>query len=652
MKISILNILAFLTATILYPSFAYASDNDFVFTYDYEGATHDIFGVRRCVQIDAAMHLKDPSLVGFEILGVSIDIPSKDGCECDPTAFAWLSKNLQVDGEYNLPDIQETKGEIINYGTESEPELRLDIMFENPYQITDEGVYAGYSVVVKSCNVPGSGWTSKYPIVTVCDIDQPESFMIHSTKDDSDFPQAYPEWTDVGQDTHQALAMRVLMRGKRMNNAAGLKPLQTLYVAPGTSGFVYTDLSNYGTQPISSIEYSYAIESAGENPITITKELTLDTPILGQIGAYATLDLPFEAPETVGKYSVEVRVGKVNNVVNEFTGSTVVDMEVVPFLPANRPLVEDYTGLWCGYCPAVYVAVKQMQDKYGEDFLSIAYHIKDEIQGVAYSELPSSSSGLPIVYIKDRSEKINYDNLESIWLRQRRGLAEAAIDVKIYWEDTDRTSLRAESKVRFVYDHPDADYMLTYAMVEDGMSDPKWMQANQFMFDNFEGPYWDLFCGQPIKVNGLVYDDVIVNFPSTTGIEGSLPTDIYGDTEYYHSSVLDLKDGTCKFQYINNYGESIIKDPNKLRIVALLIDGKTGKVCNAATSGYSGDAEVFNSTEGVESIHTDLEGGEIITTEYYSLDGIQLNSIPNKAPVIIVRHMEDGSIRTEKKIRR
>ena len=643
--------LAALIAVMIFPFHTYADDDGFVFTYDFDGATHDLFGIQRRVQIDAAMLLKDPSLVGLEILGVSIDIPSKEGCECDPDASAWLTGTLQTEGEFNLPDIMETHGKIQNYGTDSEPSLRLDITFPEAYTVTEEGVYVGYSVKVTNCNVPGSGWTSKYPIVTVCDIDRPESFMIHCTKGDSSLPQKYPEWVDFSTDVHQALAMRVLMRGRRMENAASLEPLQPLYAEPGTSGHVYTNLINYGTHPISSIEYSYTIESDGKNPVTHTKALTLDPPVQGRMGAYTTLDLPFETPDNLGKHTVSVRVEKVNETTNEYNGSSVLEMETVPFLPVHRPLAEDYTGLWCGYCPAAYVAINRMHDRYGEDFLSLAYHVNDNLQGVSTSDMPSSSLGLPCVYLKDRNEGIIIDNLESLWLRRRRELAPADIKVDIYWTDSSHTAIRAESTLRFVFDDPEADYMVAYAMVEDDMSNPRWAQANEYMESKFEGPYWDLFCGQPFRILGLTYDDVVISFPYPKGIEESLPAIIYGEKEYRHSSVLDLKDAVCRYPHINNYGESLIINPDNIRIVALLIDGKTGEVCNAAQSAYAGKAGIYDSTEGVEQIPTEDEPSLTVSSEYFTLDGVRMSHVPASGPVIIVRHMADGSIITEKKMK-
>lgn len=59
------------------PHYAQAESDTFVFTYDYEGAVHDLFGIQRKVQIDAAMLICDSSLVGTEIRGISVDIPTQ-----------------------------------------------------------------------------------------------------------------------------------------------------------------------------------------------------------------------------------------------------------------------------------------------------------------------------------------------------------------------------------------------------------------------------------------------------------------------------------------------------------------------------------------------------------------------------------------------
>ena len=623
-----------------------AEGREYIFTYDYNGATHDLFGAQRNVQLDAAMLLKDPSIVGSQVIGISVDIPTKEYCSCADIGAAWLTSELQVFGEYNSPNIQEVYGLIKNYGTEAEPELRLDVTFPEPYTMTEDGVYVGYSVTVTNCNVPGVGWTSKYPIVTVCDIVKPQAFMFHCTKGESNLPQRYPEWTDLGESLNQALAMRVIMKGETLEYGAELNPLQSLYVAPESEGMVYTDLNNLGTTQISSIEYSYTVSDKTGYNKTTTQEFKLDEPIPGKLGAYTTLDLPFESPDNIGKYQVDLRVDKINGEKNEYLGSSTFNMEVVPFLPVNRPLIEDYTGMWCGNCPGVYVTIRQMLDKYPGDMLSLSYHTEDRLQGVSTDQMPSSSYGLPRVYIGNRQDPVNNDNIESIWLRQRRQLAPADINVQLMWEDEAHTSLRAESNLKFIFDEEDADYMISYAMVEDDMSDPTWKQTNYYTDEHFEGPYWDLFCGQPHTVTGIVYDDVVLYYPDTKGIKESIPSTIEASKEYTHHASLPLAEAICRNANMKNYKESILKNKDNLRVVAVLIDGKTGNVLNSASTGYSKDAPLYIDPSGIDS----PVGAEtfVESTEYYSIDGILLNTTPGNGVFISVSRMNDGSMKIKK----
>lgn len=650
MNIKLILGLLTLGLSVITPLQSRGAEEELIFTYDYEGAEHAAVGIQRLVQTDAAMLIKDASFVGFDILGVSVDIPSLEGCSCDPIASAWLTRELKVVGEYNLPDVEQVNGLIKNYGTEENPELRLDLTFPEPYKLTEEGIYVGYSLNVTSCKTV-NGWTSKYPIVTVCDVNKPESFMIHCTKGSSTLPQKYANWTDLGVSRQEALAMRVILRGDIKENAASLMPEQTLYSAPGEEGYVFTTLTNHGTSPVSSIEYSYILPDDNGESTVMTHEFKVDPPLSGKIGAFTTIDIPFVAPEKVGNYELDLKVIKVNGMDNSHSGESTLKIDVVPFLPVHRPLIEDYASFSCGYCPAVYVAIKQMYDKYPDNFLAISYHIDDYLQVLTMDRFPSQSINMPEVYMENRQANINLNNMEYLWVREQRNLAPADIDVNIYWNDAEKTSVRAESDVKFVYDNADADYALAYSLIEDGMSNSSWSQENQYFMSDFTSPYWDLFCGKGYLVKGLVYDDIVVNFPAPLGIEGSLPTIIESGKVYSHYDNLIPADALNVYKMSSSYGKNVIIDPDKLRVVAMLIDKKTGRVCNAVTSGYTKDAPVYDpNAVGIDEIEGENVESDIAEINYYSLDGIRLDKLPENGVVIIVTKLKDGSVSTAKRL--
>lgn len=616
-----------------------ATAEDFTFTYNYEGAELSGFGTQRNVPTDAAMLLKNPSLVGSKIVGISVDIPYIKDCTVDPTGYGFLTTELKLKGDDNDPDIIETAGQVTNVGTEEEPQMRLDVTFAEPYTLTEEGVYVGYTLFVTNCKTV-SGWTSKYPLLLVDNIDQPQAFMIHQRQGSSTLPSKYPEWTDLGAEKHQALAMRVILSGEQHDTAAFPEFQQGLYAAPGTTGNVFTLLTNGGTEPVELIEYTYI---AGDR--VVTNEYVVDPPLAGQTGATTLIDLPFEVPAEEGVYNYDVRITKVNGVENSHTGSTPLTVEVVPFLPVNRPIIDDYTAFWCQFCPSVYVAVRQLQDKYGEfEALAVSYHVTDDLWTVDLAKFPNADYGTPSAFINRNQADI--DNLEYDWLRARRQLAPADLDVKLYWADNSHKSVIAQSNLKFVYDDPEADYNMVYVMVEDDMRDPSWAQRNAYTKDNFDGKYWDLFCGKPLVVTGIVYNDVALYLPETNGIAGSVPANIVSGEDYSYNYEMSLSKAICLNSQSTNgmYGKNVIKNSDKIRVVALLLDNKTGKVCNAATTGYTADAPVYG-TVGVDELG---EGVTVLTTEYYSLDGLRLSEKPEAGVCIVVEGLSDGTVRTAK----
>lgn len=615
-----------------------ATAEDFTFTYNYEGAELSGFGTQRNVPTDAAMLLKNPSLVGSKIVGISVDIPYIKDCTVDPTGYGFLTTELKLKGDDNDPDIIETAGQVTNVGTEEEPQMRLDVTFAEPYTLTEEGVYVGYTLFVTNCKTV-SGWTAKYPLLLVNNIDQPQAFMIHARQATSTLPSKYPIWYDLGADKHQALAMRVILSGEQHDAAVSAEFQQEMYAAPSTTGNVFTMLTNGGAEPVELIEYTYTVDDR-----VVTNEYAVNPPLAGQVGATALIDLPFEVPAEEGAYNYDVRITKVNGLENGNTASVPLTVNVVPFLPVNRPIIDDYTAFWCQFCPSAYVAVRQIQDKYGEfEALAVSYHVTDDMSTVEVSNLPNADEfGTPSVFIN--RTKADIDNLEYDWLRARRQLAPADLDVKLYWADNSRKSVIAQSNLKFIYDDPEADYKMVYVMVEDDMSDPSWAQVNAYWNKNYEGKYWDLFCGQKPVVLGLVYNDMALYLPETNGIAGSVPANIVAGEDYGYNYEMSLSDAICRYSQSAKYGENVIKNVDKVRVVALLLDNKTGKVCNAATTGYTADAPVYG-TVGVDELG---EGVTVLTTEYYSLDGLRLSEKPEAGVCIVVEGLSDGTVRTAK----
>lgn len=201
-------------------------------------------------------------------------------------------------------------------------------------------------------------------------------------------------------------------------------------------------------------------------------------------------------------------------------------------------------------------------------------------------------------------------------------------------------------------DHADAKYAVTYCLVGDDMSDPDWKQRN-FFFDATDktGKYWDLFVGKGMEVKGLSFSNVVLAFPNSKGIEDSLPSNIEAGKTYSHATSFTLADVKNVYTAGANYGQNLIKDSGKLRIVAVLTDLTSGRALNCVSSGYSADAKVYDpNTSGIGEISAENQQAELLSTEYYSLSGVRMSDKPENGAVITVRRYSDGSVKTAKEL--
>ena len=130
-------------------------------------------------------------------------------------------------------------------------------------------------------------------------------------------------------------------------------------------------------------------------------ELAAD--IEGRIGASGKARIYFDAIDATGNYPVEIRVTSVNGKSVD-CAATEGTAEIYAFLPVNRPLVEEYTGLWCGFCPRGYMALEMMKELKGNLFIAAAYHNGDPMSWDG--KTPNYVSGFPAAYI-NRSTSVN-----------------------------------------------------------------------------------------------------------------------------------------------------------------------------------------------------------------------------------------------------
>lgn len=329
------------------------------------------------------------------------------------------------------------------------------------------------------------------------------------------------------------------------------------------------------------------------------------------------LDLVFATPEVltpgaVAHYSLRVEVD----------GNTAVEQPAVEgeirkvlFPVRRRTVVEEGTGMWCGYCPRGIVAMCQMREKYPDEFIGIAVHYDDAL-GWAVEEycsalhFPSFPSayvnrttfcGDPLPLGSDGRFSLA-DGLERHLLAASMELAPA--ELALTWTLLSNGQLGLIADAHFAVNAHDSDYRFAAVVVEDGVT-----RSNYYQDNYYSGTSTPLggFEKEPKRIMPFTFDEVArAALTPYDGTPGVLPSSIEADRHY--SAVWQTK-------------APAYDDLNRLRVVLMLIDGRTGEVVNALQTSAVSPAEYEQVLTGCSS----LPASSFLTnTTRYGLDGRRL----------------------------
>lgn len=395
----------------------------------------------------------------------------------------------------------------------------------------------------------------------------------------------------------------------------------SLSLSPMTGGSVYATpdmdrvnaqvkVSNYGTQAVTDFDYTlyYLDTQQSEGAFSIH----LDTPLAQ--GETTTLTIPLKCGATTGATDVVFSITQVNGQSNQATVNyTYITRYTVTVQPHKRVVVEDYTGLWCQYCPRGIVVMEALQRLYPNDFIGIAVHCRDELTTAAYGYGMESkwAPGKPSIWF-DRTEKINDFSVENMFNNMQAKVSPLNVDVKAQW-DAERNNINVTTLLTACMQPADDDtYALAYVLTEDGMKNDTWVQANK-------SSEWQQYVNAPEELDffrnadyfvyGLTYNHVAIAAQGIqTGIEGSVPTSFSGGDEFTH---------TTTFDNIAQY--PLIQSLNQLSVCALLINTRTNKIANAAKCAITqntttGLAESSLPSASTQALHFGIDGRRIQPT--------------------------------------
>lgn len=559
------------------------------FSYDTGSGPYTYFGSQKKETYNIAISLKDKSFAGRTISSIRVPFKGPEGLSGFKVWGASELSTIVENGTRTFkPDLFEQASDI------SSADEYSDVILTTPYVIPEGGAYIGFSVTVDELT-----YDTKFP-VKVAGTPKKGGFYVYSSR-------SYKNWIDTFEADFVACIQVVL--SDVSDNCAGISDLDDVRGQcgkPAKSGFF---LRNHGLKPITSVDYVYEVNG---NSFAYHKDFASD-PISAVYDSRRWIENEVPTTDVKGVYPLSLTVTKVNGSENTDAAMTMpATMYVYTVLPVHRAVMEEYTGLWCGYCPRGLVALEKLSKIYGDDFIGISYHNNDPMEVVYESNFPNKPEGYPWSYI-DRlvgsdpffgTSGKNF-GIESDWLDRRKQFCPVAVNIAV--DDNNDTALSVETEFFFTENVEDADLSAEFLLLADDMHSPSWEQSNYFSGDHSmqDFPEFDRFVEADDYYADCHFNDVVVYYSASKGEKISLPGTVKEDESVKISYTFPYDKCVS-----NKTRENLIQDKKNLSAVVLLINNATGEIMNAAKvkAGDSGVDNIIANTIAGEPVYYDLNG--------------------------------------------
>ena len=393
-----------------------------------------------------------------------------------------------------------------------------------------------------------------------------------------------------------------------------------LFVAKGATDAKGTfSCVNYGSNPVTSYRYTATVNGQ----VVEEKEVKLTEPI--NVNDFGKLLVKVPTFNQLGDHQLVCNITHVNGKPNEATfSSSTLDITVLTKVPTCRVVFEDYTAMWCQYCPRATAIMEYLTKKHPDDFIGIAVHQYDKIGINGYKPPVVGKFGLPYVWASRRAKVSGYTG-EELYQQAKAIGAMMDIDVKAEW-NASGNGINVQSTTTFRTNMSNANYALAYVVVEDGMHNASWSQANSYdgLTDLLnENEEMAVFVKGGRVVYGLKYNHVARAFLGIdSGMGGSLPNNVVADRDIKHKATFNGVGSNWKPQNKQN-----------LRVVVMVIDNTTHNVVNGAHCPI----KPYNTT----GLATPKAKAERVEVARFNLKGQRL-SVPERG-INIVKY-SDGTV--------
>ncbi len=378
--------------------------------------------------------------------------------------------------------------------------------------------------------------------------------------------------------------------------------------SPVSIGAKFTSIGN------DNIVNSFDFEFTLDGEILSSRHVDVSAPdediTVYAAGKDCEFSFPVAAFEAPGTHDALLKITKLNDVeITKNRGSAKCDFVIKVLSPGypRNVAIEEYTGVWCAYCPSGWVALEAMHRIFGDRVVSIAYHSNDIMScDLSY---PESVISLPYMRL-NRTDIVKVTNIEEMVRKSLAVDARAKIDISAEWATPEGTGVNVTANIVSADPVEANDYRVAYAIIHNDMrgTGAQWYQKDIGERGNPDYPEWNYLGGY------LWYNDVLFDGTVMTGLENSVPA-LQPAEEYKHEHFIDMW----------FHARPNVQKKENLQVVALLVS-KDNKIVNAskcdiyADPSWPLDGKIGGGLTGVDT----LTAPEATETRYYNLDGTEV----------------------------
>lgn len=413
----------------------------------------------------------------------------------------------------------------------------------------------------------------------------------------------------------------------------------------GKGGDVQVNMTNMGLDPISSFEYQF--ECDGE---TKTNKFEFEKPM--PFYSVGTFNLQAAVGKAAGSKEGKFTITKVNTVADEYADNKDNELayNVVMMEKGYKrtPVVEEFTSNSCSACPFGAAAMKRLHDTYGDEIVLIAahgnYQFEDPMYDAEYAKMGINS--YPTALVNRQYQGHAY--FEAVPTAEKiatSDVCEADMTIKVGAAPANKLvkTIDVTTTLNFDFDVKAGDYSMVYALTEDGITGVKQLTSLPSLVDkNMEvnpgytrdqiieamaegDPYLIEVLKEGEKDNrGLYWSEPTFNHVSrgVTNADGQHPDNLPAATK---NTPIEVK---AKVNI-----PATVKDRKNLKVVAMLIDNKTGIV----VTGRQAAPSTTSTPSAIEEVGADAaqitvaDGAFVVKANkaeaaVYSLDGKLVSS--------------------------